>query len=77
MYIYSPTHSLIMDPYSPDWNKYFTQAQINEIKSENRPLLPELSNELREYIFSYRPKVGNLLWNDVFDVNHGVVIYVY
>ncbi|KAI9321384.1 hypothetical protein BX666DRAFT_1901608, partial [Dichotomocladium elegans] len=54
-----PVHSLIMDPRDDVWNHpdLFSPAELAELISFNRPTLPDLSQELQQYLYSYSGKV--------------------
>ncbi|KAI9246234.1 hypothetical protein BDA99DRAFT_565568 [Phascolomyces articulosus] len=48
-----PSHSLILDPKDSCWRNYFTEAELMEIKTENRIVLDPLPNDLQVYLNSY------------------------
>lgn len=55
---------MILDPMDPAWvaDKYFTSAQMEIIRNDKAPELPELPAELWKYLVSYIGKV-QLLYN--------------
>jgi hypothetical protein len=55
LYIFSsPCHSLILDVSDASWNNYFTDAELQEIKTVNLKSLPSLPTDLQEYLDSIK-----------------------
>ena len=48
--IFSPCHSLIFDPWDETWSQYFTEDELDEIISYNKPNTLPLPLPLQEYI---------------------------
>lgn len=53
----SPCHMMILNPFDNHWEDYFNQAEIQEIKVFSRRALPNMPNELKAYIDSYKNKI--------------------
>ncbi|KAG1448716.1 hypothetical protein G6F46_011062 [Rhizopus delemar] len=51
-----PVHSLILDPDDLIWKQYFTVAELNEIRQHRAPQLPNIPDDLKEYLNSYDQK---------------------
>ncbi|KAI9321382.1 hypothetical protein BX666DRAFT_2118233 [Dichotomocladium elegans] len=58
----SPVHSLIMDPRDDVWDHpdFFSPAELAELISFNRPTLPDLPQELQQYLYSYSGKLERI-----------------
>ncbi|KAI7855477.1 hypothetical protein BDC45DRAFT_568367 [Circinella umbellata] len=48
-HFYHPTQSLILDVTDKNWNKVFTEAELNDIKKEGSPLECDVPEELKPY----------------------------
>lgn len=48
-----PVHSMILDPDDPTWKKYFTDTELNEIRHYSPPKLPNIPDDLQEYLNTY------------------------
>ncbi|ORE00766.1 hypothetical protein BCV72DRAFT_310646 [Rhizopus microsporus var. microsporus] len=53
-----PVHSMILDADDPIWRSYFTIAELNEIKSFRVKSLPDIPEDIQEYLNEY-----NKEWN--------------
>ncbi|KAG2223691.1 hypothetical protein INT45_007269 [Circinella minor] len=58
-HFYHPSQSLILDVTDKNWNKVFTEAELNDIKTEGGPLECEVPEELKPY---YSDLNGMVLW---------------
>ncbi|KAG1531655.1 hypothetical protein G6F51_013436 [Rhizopus arrhizus] len=48
-----PVHSMILDPDDPVWKNHFTNDELNEIRSFHLTPLPNIPNDIEQYLAIY------------------------
>ncbi|KAG2225340.1 hypothetical protein INT45_005584 [Circinella minor] len=51
-----PAHSVILDPTDPVWENRFNTEELKELRTFNRPIIPELPPHLEQFVESFEEK---------------------